>query len=423
MKMFVAHVLRSVFYRIMSISSILFVRYCYYYNVQRLRKRKKDKKIKVLFLVNEVAKWKAQTLYDLMEESGLYEPEIALTFPDRYLEFTSEELIRKIKENHHFFEQKGMRVIDTIDLKCMSPILLDSFKADIVFYQQPWSVPKGQRPKDVAFTSLTCYIPYYVANYGLYAVDYALTFDKNLWRYFILSKEWERYYKRFNHFWSYAGALIGLGHTALDWLTSRQTCDDVGDYIIYAPHWSIDCAGNENEQNYATFLKNGRNILSYAKAHPNIKWVFKPHPVLMTVLEHSGVWTHEEIKTYFSEWEDIATCCYTSDYQTLFLQSRAMITDCGSFLTEYFVTGKPLIHLISSTCKVSPLPPAQKMLDSFYKVHNIEELDKTLKLVIDDGLDPMREKRLATLDSMNLRGNNAAENIIEFLAHELNIQN
>ena len=82
MKMFVAHVLRSVFYRIMSISSILFVRYCYYYNVQRLRKRKKDKKIKVLFLVNEVAKWKAQTLYDLMEESGLYEPEIALTFPE-----------------------------------------------------------------------------------------------------------------------------------------------------------------------------------------------------------------------------------------------------------------------------------------------------------------------------------------------------
>ena len=71
---------------------------------------------------------------------------------------------------------------------------------------------------------------------------------------------------------------------------------------------------------------------------------------------------------------------------------------------------------------MSPLPPAQRMMDSFYKVHNTEELDKTLKLVLDDGQDPMKEKRLSILAAMNLLGNNAAKNIMDYLDHELGVQ-
>ena len=63
-------------------------------------------------------------------------------------------------------------------------------------------------------------------------------------------------------------------------------------YVIYAPHWSID----DNRTNYATFEWNGKYILEYAKKHPEIKWIFKPHPSLKLRLETQKIMTNEEIE-------------------------------------------------------------------------------------------------------------------------------
>ena len=41
--------------------------------------------------------------------------------------------------------------------------------------------------------------------------------------------------------------------------------------------------------------KYGKDILDYAKSHPEINWVFKPHPRLRTELTYSNVWTKKEV--------------------------------------------------------------------------------------------------------------------------------
>ena len=75
-------ILRDVVFRL-PICRTLKIRFRYGYNLFRIRKECAGRRIRVAFLVNEIAKWKAQSLYDLMNASNHYEPFIVLTFAER----------------------------------------------------------------------------------------------------------------------------------------------------------------------------------------------------------------------------------------------------------------------------------------------------------------------------------------------------
>ena len=70
-----------------------------------------------------------------------------------------------------------------------------------------------------------------------------------------------------------------------------------------------------------------------------------------------------------------------------------MITDSGSFLLEYFVTGKPLIHLISDSATNMPYRQLSEYFNSFYQAHNNEELSQFLDEVIINNNDYKFENR------------------------------
>ena len=147
--------------------------------------------------------------------------------------------------------------------------------------------------------------------------------------------------------------------------------------------------------------------------------MFRPHPSLKIALRNSQAWEDRKIEAYWEEWAKFATISKNDDYQSLFMHSQALITDCGSFLIEYFVTGKPLIHLISPTVKVQPIECAKTYFDSLYKVHNLKELGDVLKAVLEEGKDQMREARLSALRRAGLADNFAAKKIISYLNNEL----
>ena len=308
-----------------------------------------------------------------------------------------------------------MKVVDGYDFAAKRFVPIPDLECDIVWYQQPWHNAWEQRPDFASIWALTCYIPYFVVNYGDYTMDYGQQFHRDLWRHFILNRNWARAYGKAGHWWAYSGRLLGLGHTGLDYIVNRRNELQRSDYVIYAPHWSIDCPGNENDENYSTFLWTGRPMLEYAKAHPQMNWVFKPHPSLRKVLHDTGVWTDEEIKSYYNEWEEVGTVCLTSAYQELFLHSKALVTDCGSFLTEYFATGKPLVHLLSQNAKIMPHELSRKMFDSFYKVSDLKELPGVLNQIVLEGKDPKCGEREKILRDMQLGERSAAENILEYL--------
>ncbi|MBQ8459729.1 hypothetical protein IJ541_06470 [bacterium] len=373
------------------------------------------KPIKVLFLVSDIAKWKAQSLFDLMKQSGDYEPVIALTLVDFQLKLSKAEQRDILNKGLQYFKTRSMDCVCAYDVEEHKASDLREFNPILVFYDQPWKISKNQMPCEVSKYALTFYIPYYVQTYGDNYMECKQELHQSVYRYYILNKEWEEFYApEFEHA---AGKIVGLGHTMLDeYYLKRDKIQDESKYVIYAPHHSFG-----NWENFGTFDKNGKEILEYAKQHKELNWVFKPHPTLKYRAVKSGVMTQTEIDEYYKEWESFAKVCYDSDYIKYFLNSKALITDSASFLIEYFCTGKPIIHLISRRSKVVPKPAFEKIINTFYKAYNNDEMFDLFDKILIKNDDEMKENRLKVLSESGLAAAYAGENILKDVSGIMNI--
>lgn len=384
--------------------------------LQRVRERYGRKKLKVLFVTGTPAKWECQSLYNLMVKSEWFDPYICQTICDiEKVARTHDERVKHLDACRTYYSGLGMNYVEAYLREREEWIDLNSFNADVIFYNQPWDVDLVQVPHHVAKSALAFQVPYYVPNNEDAEFDVGSPFQRTLFRYCALNKEWADIYNRFLSRIAFAGKILPVGHTELDqYYLNQGKCEQSG-YVIYAPHWSIDCPGNENAENYSTFLLSGKLMLEFAKEHPEIKWVFRPHPTLKTVLKRTQVWSDTEIESYYDEWARIGQFSEGGGYEKLFMESRVMITDCGSFLTEYACTGNPIIHLISSTAKLKPMKPSADLYATYYQAHNADELDKFLDEIVLKSLDPNREVRLAKVREAGLLDNYAAQNIMDYL--------
>lgn len=150
-------------------------------------------------------------------------------------------------------------------------------------------------------------------------------------------------------------------------------------------------------------------MLEFAKNHPEIKWVFRPHPILFKSLIDTKFFTEEEAKKYYSDWEKIGIKYSNGEYFELFNKSKMMITDSCTFLGEYFITGKPLIWIVGEN---SPFKNKDNyILNSYYRANNNEELLNLLNNVPNN--DYMKEQRVKELENSNLKNNNSAKKIAD----------
>lgn len=390
--------------------------------LRKLRKRVRERKLNVLFLVNEISKWKAQRLYELLEKDEHFSPIIGLTFADIDWELSQDERINKRQALKNFFTSKAMRIVEVCDEINMDVIDLRNIHVDIVFYQQPWRLHKKQKPHILSRYHLTCYFPYYVPNYSLLTTDCQQGFHYLLWKYYHLSYDWVLTISKYVPQCVRSVKLVPTGHPMLDVIRDYSTNEtDSQKKVIYAPHWSVYSEHFDNDERYSTFQHNGREILDFAKRHPEIKWYFKPHPTLKASLLRTKLWEENEIEEYYNEWSRIGEVC-SGDYVKLFWESSALITDCGSFLVEYPCTKKPVIRLVSSVCGIPTPEPSHALFESFYNVHSLSEMYEVFQLVLVEGLDPKCDERIKAIENAGLLEKNASENIIKDLYMSLALE-
>lgn len=391
---------------------ILLARVHYWLLLNKVRITYGKRKLRVIFPVSNVAKWKCQSLYDLMQKSDKYEPIVALTPMDIEVDKSSEEQTEILEKNKKFFDERGCKWVVAYDPATRNYKKFSEFGADIVWYTQPWNIDVGQDAYKTSKHALTCYVPYFVQNYGGLDMDCEPMFHRMQWRHFTLSESWAKVFMEYQGR-KRSGVVKGLGHPMLDNFYIHKDENHERRYVIYAPHWSCNTL-----ERYSTFLKNGREILDLAKNHPEISWVFKPHPTLRNRLITGGLWPKDDVDAYYKEWESLGSSCYDGNYIELFQKSVAMITDCASFLVEYACTGNPIIHLVSSNAKYQPHPIAAKLFGSYYQAHNWDEFRNHFDRVILGGDDYKREERLAAVNDMRLLDNYAAKNILDYLDKE-----
>lgn len=388
---------------------------CKYWRTKcRLRKVYGKRKIVVAFCISEIAKWKSQSLYDLLEKTGAYHPVIfvypsSLDFNNR--DSTVETLLER---KMSFFAEKGMAVINVWDCNSNQCVIPKTARPDIVFYQQPWDTPPFPTPLQIADYALSFYIPYYLVNNLELRLETGLLLHRLVFGYIVQNKDLAKLYDSELKKRHYAGRCLGLGHTIVDNLTTK-IADQEENYVIYAPHFSIPVPGINRPVTYSTFLDNGKLILEFAKQHPEVKWVFKPHPRLKFELKNTGVWSDSEVDAYYVEWAKVGFVCETPDYIEHFQRSSAMITDCGSFLTEYSCMDKPLIRLYYHKDNLPPNPILENLYNTFYYAHNNDELQELLESIISLHQDPNKDARHEEVTRVGLNQSNTSEKIIYYL--------
>lgn len=370
--------------------------------IQRIKNKKG--KIKVAFLCNDDARWKTQSLYDLLDNDELFEP--IILFTKLYTEKqTRKQSHEEFIKSYNFFKNQNMKIELAYDIKEEKYLDLSQFSPDIVFYQLPFYCSPIQSPDKVSEYALTAYVPYYTGT-SLYETKQDVKFRNKLFRYYLADEGLKEYYE----------SLMGecskniriVGHTSFDifYQNDIKQLNNGKFQVLYSPHHSIE---TNSPLHLATFMENGELILQYAQNHPEVSWIFRPHPLLKKMLK--TVWTDEKIEEYYKAWQDIGIYETKGNYIDTFLQSNLMINDC-SFFREFFPTESPIIQLINP--KVVPYDKiSEQIIETCYNSHNNEELIKLLDLLIKKRQDPLKNKRLALLKKLNIKNTCASLNIVD----------
>lgn len=390
------------------------LKFKYWRTLCRLRKDFGTRKIVVAFCVSEIAKWKAQSLYDSLEKIDDYRP-VIFVYPSP-LELNREvsDIDLLLEEKIKYFQNKGMEVLNIWESTTMTCVIPDDSRPDIIFYQQPWDIFPTMLPFATADYALSFYIPYYMINNFNICLEFSLPLHCQVFGYIVQNEEAANIYSSMLVKRYYAGKCLGLGHTIVDYLTAKTLLTEANG-VIYAPHFSFPVAGTDRILTYSTFLENGQLILQFARQHPEFRWVFKPHPKLKQELRDTGVWSEAEIESYYADWAKIGVVCTTADYAEYFQNSFAMITDCGSFLTEYSCMDKPLIRLYYYEENLPPNPMLEKLYKTFYYAHNNDELAVLLENIICQRQDPNKFERHQEVGRLGLNQGDSSQRIIDYL--------
>ena len=128
--------------------------------------------------------------------------------------------------------------------------------------------------------------------------------------------------------------------------------------------------------------------------------------------------TEKEVEKYYAEWEKVGIYCNSADYFEIFKKSKLLITDCASFLVEYFPSKHPVIQPRN---RFSPkfLHMVKTITDTYYQPYNLKELKKLFKLILEENKDPLKEKREKTIDEMNFLGEKTSSRILKFLREKM----
>lgn len=363
--------------------------------VARLSKEIKTRKLKVVFINSECAKWSYQSLYDEMKNSKYFEPMVLISVRKTLLKKKYDFLNFKktIQDNYQFFKRNGINVKYAFDLQNEKYIDLKKFKPDIIFYEQPWDLDKTLSIFNTSKYSLSFYCSYgsCISNGDN---EYSQPFFIDVYTYFLDNDCIEKILLQHG---CKEKSLKVVGQLKLDAYRKPVDTSNIlwkSKYkkrIIYAPHHSFY---KSSTLGYGTFDWNYKYLYKFAEEHPEYEFILKPHPDLKRQIIRNKLMTFDEMNTYFKKWESLnnAQIYESSNYFDTFRSSDLLITDCNSFLYEYLPTNKPIIHLISSH-SVGHNEFGEKIIQGYYPAKSIEELENYLNLILKEGVDPLFERR------------------------------
>ncbi len=367
--------------------------------LQKARDRvQKGEKVRVQYLVNMPSMFPAKRLMEQMLQDDTFEVELYV-IPD--VRFGDEEMLRILKDTYAELVAQYPFVKYAVDFdeNGITEYHHVSEGADLVCYPSPYDV------------SYSPYNPYYAVrkgilsfhiNYGFFRskydrLIYRMDNYSNFWKVFLETDINLQEYKAYGNCLGYNAEVVGYAKM-----------DEMQDYleacpknrarkkIIVAPHHSVE-GGTNHVLALSNFVEYADFFLGLYAAYPEVDFVFRPHPVLFTVLRRPKQWGEEKVQEYLDKIAALPNVEYSTggNYLQTFAESDGIIQDCGSFLVEYFYTGKPCCYMLKSPedieNKFSDL--GKECLENCYVAYNKEAIREFMEEVIAKGNDPKAEGR------------------------------
>lgn len=413
------------------------------FRLERLRaKVKANKTVKVFFLISYAAKFESKSVYNAMVGNPLYEPYIFIVHPRDAL-FTKEPVYyEEAQKNYELFIERGYKTIFGYDDR-MRPLIMQDLNPDIIFYSNPNLYQASYYSmKYLNANYLTCYIPYYYSSESIHSSHFAYL-NKNA---NILSA-WKVFKESYYAFQAYirevqfapSGVYMSPGSNAvlsgypkLDVYAKDESLLDIPEKlcngnptVIYAPHWTINTSSH-----FSTFHLFHQQFLDMLDLYPNVNFVFKPHPDLKNRLidmqkkREPAPLTPEEYDAYIQTWDNKRNGLFVWDgeYIDLFRKSSLLITDCGSFISEYFPSGNPCIYIFNPQRK-NPWgfynELAHEFLDGYYLHSDWDGIESQFRSIIIDEDDPKYEYRQDIIKKEFINLGTAGQYICNYITREL----
>lgn len=351
-------------------------------------------KIHALFLTQEVSCWPSlESVFAAVQHSKEYEFSLV---------YTPYSHVNATEQTDHFdtYRKMGLPVQrhNEYDLIGQSP--------DIVFVTKPY----GNIPEVYQIHNLELVIPRVI--YIPYGMEITTDLIKYGFQYYTHYRAWKHcaygeIVKEYGARYGYRnGENIAVwGHPKADhYLTSnnnrimipQEWHEKIGNrkVILWTPHHLIDL----NSRGTGTWLIWGECILKAAIKHPEVCFIFRPHPLMLGALVNSNSMSQREVERLIIKIESADNIIYDTNasYHYAFDTADAIITDGTTFSVEFLYTKKPILL---TPRNMEGFYFYQEMLNSYYIVTRERDILEFIEMVR-DGKDPLREKRIALHDKI-----------------------
>ena len=369
------------------------------------------KKIRVLFMVFNATFFPSRPLFSVMLRDNLFDPYIAI-IPDK--RWGRDNRIPGMQKCAETLKADGISedriIIPEQDELDRWPDVCDG--VDIVCYNSPYNLSSYRYlPR---YSMGRAFLPIMV-NYGFYrsVYDDKLLSLKNyeyMWKAFFECEDTLAQYRRNSAIGGINGDIVG--YIKMDPLSTVPCEEHERKRILVALHHSVE-GGINDDLELGNMIRYSDYFLSLPDRYPEIDFVYRPHPHLFQVLILKNLWSEEKVEQYIAALKSKPNVIWSNgqDYFKEFAESDGCIQDCGSFLVEYFYTGKPCCYMLKDPTDIDKkfVELGKKCLEQCYVSYDTAAIDAFVENVILGENDEKAESRAALAKEIMVNYPHAAE--------------
>lgn len=373
-----------------------------------MKRQRKAGPIRVVFLAQYLQAWnKIDPVYQAMLDSPSFEPYIVCV-PLNIKAHRLQGATSGGNEIYDYYCSHGYEAINSLDADGRW-FDIQKLNPDYVFHSRPYNsfMPKQYTSGTIAKYAQVCSIMYGASWTDNFA---DVAYNDNYFRYvslYFAEDAWSAgtFEKRFKK-----GVSRGLqksvtvGMPVLEnivSLESRSTgaWDNLRDgvRVMWTPRWSTD-----EEIGGSHFLEYKDWFFSYAERHPEMSFVFRPHPLMFDNFIATGQMSREEVDTFKKRCKDLENTYLDEqmEYLDTLYSSDMLVMDNSSIVLEAFFFGKPIIYCPHEGANV--IPDYEPMAGTFYEAYSSDEVGRCIEHAVCESAD-VANRRCAVIDAMSER--------------------